>query len=81
MSHDFPFKPSNPPKKGYNKTINKFPDYKEDPMKAVQRKHKQEGEDDRIWRPNYYKKTVPTPSITTNYKNLKTEFPTIFRRL
>jgi hypothetical protein len=31
MTHDVPFKPSNPSKKGYNKTIAKFPEYKEDP--------------------------------------------------
>jgi hypothetical protein len=33
MTHDAPFYPSNPPKKGYNKTIDKFPPYKEDPMR------------------------------------------------
>lgn len=38
MSHDEPFYPSNPPKKGYNKTLDKFPEYKEDPMRVVQRK-------------------------------------------
>ena len=38
MQHDAPFKPSNPPKKGYNKTIDKFPPYKEDPLKFTVRK-------------------------------------------
>lgn len=38
MTHDMPFKPSNPPKKGYNKTIDKFPPYKEDPLKFAERK-------------------------------------------
>jgi len=33
MQHDVPFKPSNPPKRGHNKTIAKFPEYKEDPLK------------------------------------------------
>ena len=37
MTHDAPFKPSNPPKRGYNKTLDKFPAYKEDPLKAVER--------------------------------------------
>ena len=37
MTHEFPFKPSHPPRKGYNKTLEKFPEYKEDPMKAVLR--------------------------------------------
>ena len=35
MEHDFPFKPSNPPKLGYNKTLDKFPEYKPDPMRFV----------------------------------------------
>jgi hypothetical protein len=38
MTHDNPFKPANPSKKGYNKTIDKFPPYMEDPLKAVTRK-------------------------------------------
>jgi hypothetical protein len=33
MTHDMPFKPSNPPKIGYNKTLDKFPAYIEDPLK------------------------------------------------
>lgn len=37
MEHDAPFKPSNPPKKGYNKTLEKFPEYKEDPLKPIVR--------------------------------------------
>jgi len=35
--HEKPFKPSNPPKKGYNKTIAKFPKYIEDPKKTTSR--------------------------------------------
>lgn len=38
MTHDVPFKPSNPPKKGYNKTLDKFPTYVEDPLRVVTRK-------------------------------------------
>jgi hypothetical protein len=37
MEHETPFKPSNPSKKGYNKTLEKFPEYKEDPLKEVVR--------------------------------------------
>jgi hypothetical protein len=80
MSHDEPFYPSNPAKKGYNKTIDKFPPYKEDPIKIATRKKKEEGEDERKWRTTYKKKTVPTPSVTTNYRNLKSEFPSVFRK-
>lgn len=39
MTHDVPFKPSNPPKKGYNKTLDKFPEYKEDPLRFAARKN------------------------------------------
>ena len=35
MVHSYPFYPSKPPKVGYNKTIDKFPAYKEDPLKPV----------------------------------------------
>jgi hypothetical protein len=38
MTHEFPFKPSHPPKTGYNKTLDKFPPYTEDPMRPVLRK-------------------------------------------
>lgn len=38
MTHDRAFRPANPSKKGYNKTIEKFPPYKEDPMRFVTRK-------------------------------------------
>ena len=82
MTHDVPFKPSNPPKRGYNKTLEKFPAYKEDPLKIVTRKKKVEGEEDPPrWKPSHNQKTMPTPSVTTHYKNLKSEFPSVFRRL
>jgi hypothetical protein len=83
MTHEVPFKPANPSKKGYNKTISKFPAYKEDPLKAVERKKKVEGETDdgAKWRPTYKRKTAPIQSVTTNFRNLKTEFPSIFRRM
>ena len=80
MTHDAPFKPSNPPRKGYNKTIDKFPPYKEDPLKFAVRNKSAEHDDRAKWKPSHNKKTIPTPSVTTNYKNLKSEFPSVFRR-
>ncbi len=61
MTHEVPFKPANPSKKGYNKTISKFPAYKEDPLKAVIRKKEAEGDaaDRANWRHTYKKKTTP----------------------
>ncbi len=83
MTHDVPFKPSNPPKRGYNKTLEKFPPYKEDPMRPVLRKKESpEGADDKPnFKPTYKKRSVPCPSVSTNYRNLKSEFPSIFRKL
>jgi Domain of unknown function (DUF4586) len=80
MTHDIPFKPSNPPKLGYNKTLEKFPPYIEDPLKFAERKKEGEGDSGR-WRPTHNNKTVCTTSISTNHKNLKTEFPSIFRKI
>lgn len=80
--HDKPFKPSNPPKRGYNKTIDKFPDYKADPLKFIERKKPVEGEEERpCFKPSHNKKSMPVVPVATNYRNLKTEFPSIFRRL
>jgi len=82
MTHDVPFKPSNPPKKGYNKTLDKFPPYVVDPLRVVTRKKTPEEAEERgRWKPTHNKKTIPTPSVTTNYRNLKSEFPSVFRRL
>lgn len=80
--HEKPFKPSNPPKRGYNKTLEKFPPYKEDPLKFVERKKPVEGEEERPkFKPSYNKKSMPVVPVATNVRNLKTEFPSIFRRL
>ena len=81
MSHDRPFFPPNPSKRGYNKTISRFPEYKPDPLPEVKRGEKKDGDDEKKWKTSYKKKSVPTPSVTTNYRNLKSEFPSVFRRL
>ena len=80
--HDKPFKPSNPPKRGYNKTLEKFPPYKEDPLKFITRKKPVEGEEVKPgFKPTHNVKSIPMAPVATNYRNLKTEFPSIFRRL
>ena len=80
MTHDMPFKPSHPPKRGYNKTLDKFPEYKPNPMRVVERKHE---EDDKAkWKPpKLHKQAIPSASVVTNYRNLKSEFPSVFRRI
>ena len=42
MEHDRPFKPSNPPKVGYNKSLSPFPKYKEDPLQFISRRMEEE---------------------------------------
>ena len=50
--------------------------------KEIKRKQKAEGEEDiPKWKPTHSKKTIPCNSISTNYRNLKSDFPTAFRRL
>ena len=81
MVHDKPFKPSNPPKKGYNKSLAKFPTYIPDPKKALERRRPVEGEEDKPkFKPSHNVKSRPTPSVSTNMRNLKTAFPSVFRR-
>ena len=79
MEHDKPFRPSQPPKIGYNKTLAPFPDYKEDPLKFVERKMEEE-EDKPKFKPSSLPKTRPTPSVQTNMRNLKASFPSVFKR-
>lgn len=79
--HDKPFRPSNPPKKGYNKSIARFPNYMENPPKELTRVRPVDGEE----QPPRFKMTTnflsrPTPSVATNMKNLRTSFPSVFRR-
>ena len=82
MDHGVPFKPSNPPKQGHNKTLEKFPPYLEDPLKFPSRKNEEEEKNKILgWKHTHKKQTTPTPSVTTNFKNLKTEFPSIFRKI
>jgi len=80
MTHDTAFKPSNPPKKGRFGTLDKFPEYKEDPVRVAMRQPEQK-EDRPKWKPNYKGSTVPSSSISTSVKNLKTEFPSVFTRV
>ena len=70
VKHKEPFKPSNPAKKGYNKTLEPFPRYKEDPgrkMKAKSTKHfaRHTG----YWKPNMKDRSKPCTTITGNFRN------------
>ena len=81
VEHDKPFRPSHPPKVGYNKTLAPFPHYQEDPKKPLTRKVPIEGEEDRKkFRPTHNFKSRPTPSVATNVRNIKSAYPSVFRR-
>ena len=81
MEHDKPFAPSHPAKKGYNKTLDKFPVYKEDPPKRLMKKQKTEDDPEPLrWKPTHNNKSRPSASVTCHTKNLRCEFPSVFKR-
>ena len=65
-----------------NCTLGSFPNYKENPPKALTRKRPVEGEEDDgpKFKLTHHYKTRPTPSVVTNMRNLKASFPSVFRR-
>jgi len=80
--HENPFKPSNPPKRGFNKTISKFPEYKPDPIKVAVRQIADPSKKTDPFKPNNtadYER--PTPSISLNKQNLKNEMVRISQSL
>jgi len=75
--HEKPFKPSNPPKKGYNKTINAFPEYVHQGPKPRPQTHKKDEakEEKAKWKMTHNNNiSRHDPSIVSNFKNLKAEF-------
>jgi len=58
-----PWKPSNPPKRGHNCTLTKFPEYKEDPLELKERQQREQRNKERptvVWKPISGDKTSPT---------------------
>lgn len=79
--HERAFRPANPAKKGWNKTIAPFPEYMENPRKEITRVRPVEG----VEEPPRFRMTTnsysrPTPSIATNIRNMKATFPSVFKR-
>lgn len=63
-----PFKPSSPPKRGYNSTMGKV-EYREDPFELREKKAREEREKNKpsvVWKPVGAGKTLPTRSIAFN---------------
>lgn len=71
-----PFKPSNPPKKGYNATINKFPEYKGDPEKIIMKKKEPEEKKESFKNQVFSTFAKPSPSVTLNTINIRREIAT-----
>ena len=77
--HDKPFKPANPGKK--DRTLAPFPKHMPDPPRQAKRMHTEPDQEDiPAFKPSTKLFTRPTPSVATNARNLKAQFPTIFRR-
>jgi len=72
--HDAPFKPTGNLKTGFNGGLNKFPEYKSDPIKIAVRKVEDPKNKKDPFKPvdtAAYQR--PTPSISLNKINLKHE--------
>lgn len=82
FEHDLVFKPGGVKAKKIDTIqdfINKFPEWKADPPTE---KKKRIWDDDapRGWCVTYRGKSVPTPSVALNSRNLKSSFPSVFKR-
>lgn len=80
--HEAAFRPANPAKHGYNKTISKFPEYKPDPIRVAVRQIVDPANKKEAFRPNNTADFErPTPSISLNKQNLKNEMARISQSL
>ena len=81
VEHERAFRPSQPAKKGPQATIDKFPQYMENPLKAKVRVKPIEGQEEPArWKMTTNHYSGPTSSIATNMRNMKASFPTVFRK-
>ena len=73
--HSAPFKPSHPAKKGYNKTLQKFPVYREDQGKKVAQKSREHyAKQSGYWKhPTKYRSKV-CPTIIHHLRNEKPRY-------
>ena len=80
--HERAFRPSQPGRRGVGGTLDKFPEYKENPLKHLTRVKPVDGADDEKarWKMTTNAYSKPTTSIATNMRNMKASFPTIFNR-
>jgi hypothetical protein len=81
--HDKAFRPSGP-KKSLVPMIGGYPVYMPNPPREIKRVKKAEGEEEEEERPRfkmtYNLRSGPCPSVVTNYRNLKSAYPSAFIR-
>jgi hypothetical protein len=69
------FKPNNPAKQGYNKTLNPYPNYVEEKeyikenREALRERYLKKKNDEKIWIPNTFEWSKPSVSINQHFKN------------
>jgi len=81
MLQEVNWKPSKPAREGYSCTFEKFPEYKENPLKFTERRRPVEGEDVApAFKQATNYKSRPSASVVTNLRNLKSSFPSVFRK-
>merc|ERR1712093_878983 len=80
--HEAPFRPSQPTKKGFNGTLEPFPEHIPDPVPAPPGRRPPPAEDaPPAWRPGCPRQvTNPMPSVMTSLRNLRCEHPRSFTR-
>ena len=81
--HDKAFKPANPGRKGIQGMISKFPAHVPDPPVEKKRVVYAEGEEPESppgFKATYRFRSSPSPSVATNFRNLKASFPSAFKR-
>jgi len=71
-----------PPRSGVYCSLAKFPVFMANPPKELTRKKPVEGEAEAkpSFKMTHRRKTVPTASIATNFRNIKASFPSAFRK-
>lgn len=69
LLHEKPFKYSNPPKLGYEKCINKFPEYQNEGESTKSKGGNKTLQEILPWRPTYKRRSEPSESIAAHFKN------------
>ena len=80
--HERAWRPSMPPRSGVYCSLAKFPEFMPNPPRELTRKKEVEGEPEAkpSFKMSHKRKTVPTTSVATNFRNLKASFPSVFRK-